>query len=120
MARKAAKTSTQEKRSAGQKSGVARQVFTNTRLVTVLLLSSLFLIAMMVLTIWGEHGLLEMWRRQHNNVRLAREVDAIEHENARLAQEIQRLHGDMSYIEKIAREELGLVRPGELVFEFVE
>ena len=24
------------------------------------------------------------------------------------------------YVEKIAREELGLVRPGELVFEFVE
>jgi cell division protein FtsB len=33
---------------------------------------------------------------------------------------VQRLRSDLGYIEKIAREELGLVRPGEIVFEFVD
>ena len=71
-------------------------------------------------SIWGKHGLLEVWSRQRELVELAQEIDAIEHDNARLSQEIQRLRDDMGYIEKIAREELGLVRPGELVIEFVE
>ena len=86
----------------------------------MLLLSGVFLIGMMVLSIWGKHGLLEMWSRQRELVELAQEIDTIERDNARLFQEIQRLRDDMGYIEKIAREELGLVRPGELVIEFVE
>jgi cell division protein FtsB len=51
---------------------------------------------------------------------LASVVRSIEQENQDLWRNIERLHSDMGYIEKIAREELGLVRPGELVFEFVE
>jgi cell division protein FtsB len=97
-----------------------RQILTNTRLAAMLLFSSLFLVTMMALAIWGDHGVLEMWRRQSEVMQLAREIEAIEQENAKLGQEIERLRSDMHYIEKIAREELGLVRPGELIFEFVE
>jgi cell division protein FtsB len=75
---------------------------------------------MMVLAIWGKHGLLEVWSRQRDLIELAQEVDAIERENSKLSQEIQRLRGDIGYLEKIAREELGLVRPGEIVIEFAE
>ncbi|AOQ22590.1 Cell division protein FtsL [Moorella thermoacetica] len=39
---------------------------------------------------------------------------ALLQENTRLRQEIQELNSD-SYIEKVAREELGLVKPGERV-----
>jgi cell division protein FtsB len=97
-----------------------RLILTNTRLGAMLLLSGMFLMLMMVLTIWGKYGLLEVWSRQQDLIELAQEIDTIERENAVLSQEIQRLRDDMGYIEKIAREELGLVRPGELVIEFVE
>jgi cell division protein FtsB len=97
-----------------------RLILTNTRLGAMLLLSGVFLILMMALTIWGKYGLLEVWSRQRDLVELAQDIDTIERENAILSQEIQRLRNDMGYIEKIAREELGLVRPGELVLEFVE
>jgi cell division protein FtsB len=92
----------------------------NTRLAALLLLSGLFLLSMMALTVWGDYGLLEIRRQQHEMQRLVHEIDVIEQENARLVREIQRLRTDMSYLEKIAREDLGLVRPKELVFEFVE
>ena len=75
---------------------------------------------MMGLTIWGDRGLLAMWRKQREVAGLVQEIEAIERENTRLGHEIQHLRKDMRYIETIAREELGLVQPDELVFEFVE
>ena len=120
MARKPSDASARQRRAKSPGRGVVRQILTNTRLVTLLLLSSCILVAMMGLSIWGEHGLLAVWRKQHDIVQLVREVEATERENARLSEQIYRLQHDMGYIEKIAREELGLVRAGELVFEFVE
>ncbi|MGH7831713.1 MAG: FtsB family cell division protein [Candidatus Binatia bacterium] len=39
-------------------------------------------------------------------------------ENEALRQRIHRLRHDDLYLEKIAREELGLARPGEIVYNF--
>jgi cell division protein FtsB len=120
VAQKASTAPKRKPRSAPRKPGMLHQSLTNTRLAALLLLSGLFLVTMMVLAIWGDRGVLTMWHKQHEVVQLSYEIEAIEHENTRLEQEIQRLRSDTSYIEKIAREELGLVYPGELVFEFVE
>ena len=100
--------------------GLLRQLLTTPRLGVPLLCSILFLVIMLLLAIWGERGFLAMWRQQRAVARLAREIEAIEAENRHLGQEIERLRHDPRYIEKIAREELGMVRPGELVFEFIE
>jgi cell division protein FtsB len=109
-----------EQRSVRYRVSTIRLILTNTKLGLWLLLSGLFLIGMMALAIWGKHGLLEVWGRQRDLMELAQEIDDIERENSKLSQEIQRLRGDIGYLEKIAREELGLLRPGELVIEFVE
>src|SRR5262249_24042362 len=100
--------------------GLIRQILTTPWLTLVLILSSLFLLAMMALTVWGDRGLLAMWRTQHELERLVREMEMVEQKNATLAHEVQRLRSDRGYIEKIAREELGLVRPGEIVLEFAD
>ena len=100
--------------------GLIRQILTTPWLTLVLTGSSLFLLAMMALTVWGDRGLLAMWRTQGELERLVREIEIVEQKNATLSREVQRLRSDRGYIEKIAREELGLVRPGETVFEFAE
>jgi cell division protein FtsB len=102
------------------KPGIVHQMLTNTRLAALLIFSGLFLLGMMGVTIWGGQGLLAVQHKQQEITRMARELDMLEQENARLLHEVQRLRVDMVYVEKIAREEIGLVRPGELVFEFVE
>src|SRR5919109_4391718 len=102
------------------KPGLVRQIVATPWLTLVLIVSSLFLLAMMALTVWGDRGLLAMWRMQHELDRLVREIEIVEQKNATLAREVQRLRSDLGYIEKIAREELGLVRPGEIVFEFAD
>jgi cell division protein FtsB len=100
------------------KARLTHQVLTTPWLSVVLMVSGLFLVMMMGLTVWGDRGLLAMWRKHHELDVLAREIETIEQENAVLTSEMQRLRKDPQYIEKIAREELGLVRPGEIVFEF--
>ena len=59
-----------------------------------------------------------MHMRLHINLddELAREIDELRGENARLTAEIAALRSDPAAIERIAREELGLARPGETVF----
>ncbi len=102
------------------KPGLARQILATPWLTLGLILSSLLLLAMMALTVWGDRGLLAMWRTQRELERLVREIEIVEQKNATVSREVQRLRSDLGYIEKIAREELGLVRPGEIVFEFAE
>jgi cell division protein FtsB len=47
-----------------------------------------------------------------------REIDQLTAANAALAEEVRNLRTDPARAEAIAREELGLVKPGDLVYEF--
>ena len=79
-----------------------------------------FLLLMLTLAIASDRGFLAMWRMQGEVTQLAQDIRKIEAANAALLRQIERLRHDDAYIEKIAREELGLVRPKELVFEYAQ
>jgi cell division protein FtsB len=64
----------------------------------------------------GEKGLLESMRARRQYQQLARSLDDLKRENTRLRDEMRRLRDDPAAIESLAREELGLVKPGEVVF----
>jgi cell division protein FtsB len=64
----------------------------------------------------GEKGLLESMRARRQYQQLARSLDDLRRENARLRDQVRRLRDDPAAIESLAREELGLVKPGEIVF----
>lgn len=84
-----------------------------------LLVSLLFSILLIGLGIFGEKGILKVYAlEQELQARKAR-VQALQEENKTLQQEIHELTYNPYFIEKLAREELGLVRPGEIIFEFV-
>ena len=51
--------------------------------------------------------------------RLSVELAQIEKKIAKLEEERDLLQDDLSYIEKVIREELGLVKPGEIVYKFL-
>ncbi len=56
---------------------------------------------------------LTTYRLRREAARLDREVQTLRRENAQLREEIRRLHTP-EYIERLAREQLGLVKPGEI------
>jgi cell division protein FtsB len=72
--------------------------------------------ALIVNSLIGERGLLETWRVKREHDELAASMWGLRTENARLAEEIQRLREDPKAIEDVARRDLGLIRPGEVVF----
>jgi cell division protein FtsB len=68
--------------------------------------------------IFGDTGLLHLQRLRAEVAGLHRDVQALEAENERLSRAIADLRTDPAAVERIAREELGLVRPGERVLRF--
>ena len=78
----------------------------------------LFLVAFVGLVIYiaaGDGLLVEVWKEEKELVVLEAEVGRLEAQNDSLRKILRQLDGDMEYIEKIAREELGLIKPGEVV-----
>lgn len=65
----------------------------------------------------GAHGFLAMRRAQNQISELRTEIDKLNTENESLSQQINRLKTDPKMIEKIARDEMMLQRPGEHVFK---
>jgi cell division protein FtsB len=64
----------------------------------------------------GEKGLLESIRARRHHRELSASIERLRAENAQLREDARRLLEDPSTIESLAREELGLIRPGELLF----
>ena len=70
----------------------------------------------MVDALVGDKGLLETMRARRQYRDLAVDLAQKRQENARLRDEIRRLRDDPKQIESVAREELGLMREGEVLF----
>jgi cell division protein FtsB len=69
--------------------------------------------------VFSRHGYLRRRELSRENERLRAEMEQLQDENARLREELNRLD-DPEAVEKLAREELGLVKNGETVYRFVE
>ena len=80
------------------------------------LASVIAVIALVVGSLFGDRGFLYLFEQRQRAEALAAELEEMRTENARLAVEITALRRDPRAIERIAREELGLARPGETVF----
>jgi cell division protein FtsB len=75
----------------------------------------LLVLVMVVHDVFGTHGFLAMRRTQSEIVKVKADLDQLAKENAALEQEVKDLKSDPRLIEKIARDDLGLARPGEVI-----
>jgi cell division protein FtsB len=71
-----------------------------------------------VLAAFGDRGAVRLFRLARTRAELAHEIARLKTSNGRLAEEARTLREDPARVEGIAREELGLVRPGDVVYEF--
>jgi cell division protein FtsB len=67
--------------------------------------------------VFGAHGLIAMRRSMREAAQVQREIDLMNEENRRLEEDVKSLKTDPSSVERIAREEMGLARPGEFIFK---
>lgn len=70
------------------------------------------------LALYAGDGLLRVWRMHREIDALERDLGALRARQDELARTVDRLRHDPLYIEKLAREELGMVREGETVLKF--
>ncbi|MBW1810046.1 MAG: septum formation initiator family protein [Deltaproteobacteria bacterium] len=79
------------------------------------LLAMALALGFIVYTLIGPGGSSKQTRLKTELERIQKENRALAEENHRLALEIEALKKRLDYIEKVAREELGLVRPDEVI-----
>jgi cell division protein FtsB len=72
-------------------------------------------LALLLNALVGERGLIETLRARTQNRTLASSIATLRAENDRLREIARRLKEDPATIEDLARRELGLVRPGEIL-----
>lgn len=68
--------------------------------------------------IFGDMGFIPYVKMQRTQQNMEAELERLKTENQELEQRVQSLRSDSETIERIARQRLGLVRPGEVVFTF--
>lgn len=73
-------------------------------------------LALLIHDIFGPHGVIAMRRTQNEIKQIREQIGKLNEENKSLAAEVNSLKTDPKAIERIAREEMGLARPGELIF----
>ena len=75
----------------------------------------LLTVAMLLLAVFNDKGALQVHAQSRRLAALESEVIKMDAENKQLTEEIQLLRTDPNTIERLAREELKLVKPGEVV-----
>ena len=75
----------------------------------------LLTVAMLLLAVFNDKGLIEVHDQAKKLGTIESEISKLDTENKQLSSDIQGLRSNPNAIEKIAREELKLVKPGEVV-----
>jgi cell division protein FtsL len=73
--------------------------------------------ALFIHDIFGTHGFLAMRRTKLEIERVQKDINRLAKENAELSAEVKSLKTDPHKIESIARDELGLAKPGDVIIK---
>ena len=80
-------------------------------------LLGLLILTLVVHDIFGTHGYLAMRHTQQEIQKVKANIEQLNKENLQLEEEVKELKSDPRKIEKIARDELGLAKPGEVIIK---
>jgi len=80
----------------------------------------LVVVVLAVHEIFGDRGYLALRRRQRELETLQQQVKQLQEENQKLEQQIESLKSDPKAVEKLAREQMKLAKPGEIIYALPE
>jgi cell division protein FtsB len=70
------------------------------------------------LAVFGVKESVRAWQIRREMAKVQRELTTLRARQSELTKAVERLRSDPHYIEKLAREEMGMVREGETVLKF--
>jgi cell division protein FtsB len=94
---------------------LAPETFQKTKRITVIAVCGLALLSVGAREIFGSNGYIARRRRRLQIQSLGADIQKLKQENVLLSQRIQDLRSNPQAIEKLAREQLKLARPGDVV-----
>ena len=75
---------------------------------------------MSMLITFGKRGLVDNYAMKERLMALKKTNQDITLENKELSKKVMLLRGDLQYMEMLARNELGMVRKGDLVYRYMK
>jgi cell division protein FtsB len=81
------------------------------------LLFILILLMLLAVTVFGQRGLLHMTRLKDELRRFEASNQKLQQENLTLKRQIEQLKNDRHHLEDLARDELGLAKENELIYD---
>lgn len=75
---------------------------------------------MSMLIIFGKRGLVDNYAMKERLMALKKANQDISLENKELSKKVILLRGDLQYMEMLARNELGMVRKGDLIYRYMK
>jgi len=72
------------------------------------------------LILFSDRGLINLWSLKKEKLKIQNEINSLRNQISVLEKEEEKLKFDEKYIEKIAREKLKMVKPGERVFKITD
>ena len=79
----------------------------------------LFCITLLILFIFGDHGLLQLYKLKRDRAIVQAQIAQLRKERERVMVEKNQLENDIQYLEKLARERYRMVKPGEKVYKVI-
>ena len=79
---------------------------------------TLFVSGMLLFAIFGSRGLVQIYKLKEERHLIQVKNVRLQEENRKLAEQVKKLKQGKEEVEKVAREELGLVKKGEIVYQF--
>lgn len=70
--------------------------------------------------LFGEMGMINSLKMKKTHAQIQGEIVSLKKENEALTRKIEALRSDPDYIESLARNQLGLAKEGELIYEFYD
>lgn len=90
----------------------------STRHKLLLAVVGFLLLNLMLVIVFGDKGLVDLNHSRGRRDALRSKNGQVAAENLRLSREIHRLRNDPAYVEHVARQDLGMIGPGEIVLRF--
>ena len=87
----------------------------NKKIISLLFI--LILVALLAMAVFGQRGLLHMTRLKEDLSRFEESNQKLQTENLALKKQIEQLKNDRRHLEDLARDELGLAKENELIYE---
>lgn len=99
-----------------QKPKTSLSVLQRKRLLRVSL--GVMIVALLWLVFAPGRGMFHLHQRSKHLAELEAESQELVQQNSDISRDIERLHSDDEYLEQVAREEHGMLKDNEMVFDF--